>query len=327
MSKLTLSVATGNYDRIRPIVDGTVQIDGVDPICLMLSPEEIFFRAFRHAEFDICELSLSSFAIKQSHGTNEYVGVPVFPSRAFRHTSIYVRKDRISKPSDLKGRRIGIPEYQLTANVWARGILSDHGVEPNDVVWIRGGLEQAVRPEKISLSLPQDIRIEAGPQGKSLSQMIIDGDIDGIITPRMPSAARAGSQVGWLFDDPTAAAKSAYANNGIFPIMHLVGIRKSLVESNPWLPGAVLKAFEMAKAAAIEMLEDTSATKVTLPFIEEQLAAARRMMGDDYWPYGFARNKATLETFLRFHHGQGLSTRKLEAEELFCPTTLESFSV
>ena len=157
MAKLNLSVAVGPYDRTRALIDGTVQIDGVKPACMTLSPEEIFFRAFRQAEFDICELSLSSFTVKTAQGNCPYVGVPAFVSRAFRHTSIYVRTDRIKKPADLKGKKVGLPEYQLTANVWARAILQDdHGVKPSDIQWVRGGIEDADRPEKISIKLPPD---------------------------------------------------------------------------------------------------------------------------------------------------------------------------
>src|ERR1043166_8802480 len=156
MAKLQLSVAVGDYDRVRPLIDGAVAIDGVDPTFMTLVPEDIFFRAFRHAEFDICELSMSSFTVKTAQGDNPYVGVPAFLSRAFRHTSIYVRTDRVTTPADLKGRKIGVPEYQLTANVWARAILEDdHGVKPADVTWVRGGIETPGRPEKIRLPPPQ----------------------------------------------------------------------------------------------------------------------------------------------------------------------------
>ena len=155
MAKLNLSLAVGPYDRTRALIDGTVQIDGVKATGMTLSPEEIFFRAFRHAEFDICELSLSSFTVKTAQGGCPYVGVPAFVSRAFRHTSIYVRTDRIKKPADLKGKKVGVPEYQLTANVWARAILEDdHGVKPSDIQWVRGGIEDADRPEKICIKLP-----------------------------------------------------------------------------------------------------------------------------------------------------------------------------
>src|SRR5664279_3874346 len=174
MAKLNLSLAVGPYDRTRALIDGTVQIDGVKPACMTLSPEEIFFRAFRHADFDICELSMSSFSVKTANGDCPYVGVPVFPSRAFRHNSIYIRTDRcITQPEDLKGKRIGVPEYQVTANVWTRAVLEDeHGVKPSDVTWIRGGYERAGRIEKIAVTLPADVRVEDAPAGATISGML-----------------------------------------------------------------------------------------------------------------------------------------------------------
>src|SRR5258708_5032791 len=215
MTKLNLSVAVGPYDRTRALVDGTVRIDGVDATCMTLSPEEIFFRAFRHAEFDICELSLSSFTVKTAAGNSPYVGLPVFVSRAFRHTSIYVRTDRIKKPQDLKGKKVGLPEYQLTANVWARAILEDDfGVKPSNVTWVRGGIEEPGRPEKIALNLPKDVRLENAPEGATISGMLAAGDIDGFMAPRPPSVAH--SNIGWLFPDPTGAAKDYYKRTGIF---------------------------------------------------------------------------------------------------------------
>src|SRR5690349_2139999 len=209
MAKLSLSVAVGPYDRTRALVDGSVQIDGVKPACMTLSPEEIFFRAFRQAEFDICELSLSSFTVKTAQGNCPYVGVPAFVSRAFRHTSIYVRTDRIKAPADLKGKTIGVPEYQLTANVWARSILQDdHGIKPSDIRWMRGGLTEAGRLEKISITLPRDVSLTDIPAHQTLSSMLDAGDIDGFIGPRVPPAFERGdTNVGWLFPDPVAAAK------------------------------------------------------------------------------------------------------------------------
>jgi len=328
MAKLNLSVAVGPYDRTRALIDGSVQIDGVKPTCMTLSPEEIFFRALRHAEFDICELSLSSFTVKTAQGGGAYVGVPAFVSRAFRHTSIYVRTDRIKKPQDLKGKRVGVPEYQLTANVWARAILEDdHGVKPSDIHWIRGGIEDAHRPEKISITLPEDVKLDNAPAGMTISALLAKGAIDGFIAPRPPSLPKNTPHVGWLFPDPVAAAKDYFERTGIFPIMHLVGVRRTLAEQHPWLPGAVFKAFIQAKIAALEELGDTSATKVTLPFVEERLMEARALMGQDYWSYGVAENRNTLETFLRHHHAQGLSSRLVTPEELFHPGTLESFKL
>src|SRR5262245_61145079 len=328
MAKLNLSVAIGDYDRTRALIDGAVQIDGVAPVVMPLTPEEIFFRAFRHAAFDICELSLSSLTIKTAQGDSPYVGVPAFLSRAFRHTSIYVRTDRVRAPADLKGRKIGLPEYQLTANVWARAILEDdHGVKPADVTWVRGGIETPGRPEKISLDLPKEIKLENAPEGATISQLLAGGEIDGFMAPRPPALANGHPHVGWLFADPTAAAKDYYARTRIFPIMHMVGVRRTIAERHPWLPAAVLKAFAEAKAVALAKLSDTSATKVTLPFVEEQLKAARALMGEDFWSYGVAPNRHVIETFLRHHHGQGLSPRRLAVEELFHPSTLEAHKV
>jgi len=329
MSKLRLSVAMGDYDRTRALLDGRVSIDGVNPVFMTLSPEETFFRALRQQAFDVSELSLSSYVIKASQGDCPYVAVPVFLSRAFRHTSIWVRKDRIRAPKDLKGKRIGVPEYQLTANVWARAILQDdHGVQPRDVIWVRGGIEVPGRPEKIGLTLPTDVRLEDAPAGRTISELLDSGEIDGFIAPRPPAGAAARNpQVRWLFDDPTAAAKDWYRRTGIFPIMHVVGVRRTLAKRHPWLPVAVLKAFTRAKALALESLADTSATKVTLPFVEEQLKAARETLGDDFWSYGVAGNEATLRTFLRHHHAQGLSARELSVAELFDPTTYEGHRI
>lgn len=330
MADLSLSIAIGDYDRIRPLADGAVRIDAVDPQFLLLEPEEIFFRAFRHAAFDICELSLSSFCVKTAANDCAYIGVPVFPSRAFRHTSIYIRTDRgIRAPTDLRGKRIGVPEYQLTANVWVRAILAEeYGLQPSAVTWVRGGYEHAGRIEKIALSLPADIRIEDAPAGKTISGMLADGDLDAIIGPRAPSCFERGHpHVGWLWADPMAAAVDWYRRHRIFPIMHLIGIRRALVDQHPWLPVAVAKAFEASKTIALQRLGDTSATKVTLPFVEEQLSQARRLMGDDFWSYGLAANRDGLQMFLHHHHAQGLSARLLTPQELFHPTTWEGHKI
>ena len=329
MGKLQISVAMGDYDRTRALFDGRVRIDGVDPVYMLLNPEEMFFRAMRSVDFDVAELSFSSYLVKHSAGDCPYIAIPVFLSRAFRHTSIYVRKDRIRRPEDLKGKRVGLPEYQLTANVWARAILADdYGVRPEDITWVRGGIETPGRPEKIKLKLPANVHVESAPEGTTISELLDRGDIDGFIGPRPPSRqALKNPNIGWLFDDPTAAAKDYYRRTGVFPIMHVVGIRRELAQQHAWLPGALLKAFTQSKTAALELLADTSATKVTLPFVEEQLKAARETLGEDYWSYGVGPAKKTLETFVRHHHAQGLSERLVAVDEIFHPSTYETYSI
>lgn len=330
MTDLTLSIAMGNYDRTRPIVDGRVKIDGVDPVPMLLSPEEMFFRAFRHQAFDISELSLSSYSISVARGDPHYVAVPVFLSRAFRHTSVYIRTDKgIDRPEDLKGKRIGIAEYQLSANVWVRGILEeDFGVKPSDITWVRGGMDTPGRPEKIKVDLPEEVTVEAAPEGATLNGMLEAGEIDGFIGPRWPRCFAEGHpHVGRLFRDSVAAAEDFYSRTKIFPIMHVLGVRRTLTEAHPWLPGAMLKAFSESKRLAQEALQDTSATKVTMPFVEDNLNRAQALMGNDPWTYGVADNAHVLDRFLDHHHAQGLSPRRVQVDELFHPSTQEAYSL
>jgi len=317
MSKLSLSVAVGPYDRTRALIDGSVQIDGVEPTCMTLPPEEIFFRALRHAEFDICELSLSSFTVKTAQGGGPYVGVPAFVSRMFRHTSIWVRTDRIKKPEDLKGKRVGLPEYQLTANVWARAVLEeDYGVKPSDIHWIRGGIEDSDRPEKITISVPKDVRLDNAPAGKSISRLLADGEIDGFIAPRPPSLPRNTPNVGWLFPDPAATASDYFKRTGIFPIMHVVGIKEEIVERHPWVAINMYKAFEQAKALAMARMENPRI--VPLAWYRESWEEQERILGKDPWEYGLTeRNINNFERLVTYSLEQGLSSRRLSLDELF----------
>ena len=329
MAKLNLSVAIGDYDRNRPLIDGAVQIDGVDPVFMTLVPEEIFFRAFRAAEFDICEMSLSSTTVKTAQGNCPYVAVPAFVSRMFRHTSVYVRTDRIKKPQDLKGKKVGVPEFQLTANVWARAFLEDdYGVKTSDIHWICGGIEEPGRPEKITISLPPGVRLDNAPEGATISGMLEAGEIDGFMAPRAPTLKQKGNpNIGWLFPDPVAVAKDYFKRTRIFPIMHVIGVRRELADKHPWLPGAVLKAFEQSKTAALAKLSNTDATKITMPFVEERLAEARDLMGEDFWSYGVEPNRHVLENFFKHHHAQGLSSRLVTVDEFFHRGTYESFKL
>jgi len=330
MSNLRLSFAVGDYDRNRALFDGRVQIDGVDPVYMQLEPEEIFFRAFRHQEFDCCEISFSSHVVSVSKGIEQYVAIPAFLSRSFRHSAISIRTDKgLEKPEDLKGRKIGIAEYQLTANVWARALLEDdHGVKPSDIQWIRGGMEVADRPEKIQLNLPDDVSIEPAPVGRSLNDLLTAGEIDGFVGPRALSCFDEGHpNVGRLFADTGAASRAYFERTNIFPIMHLLGLRKTIAEAHPWLPGALLKAFDQSRRAALAALTDTAAAKVTLPFVDDYITQAKALMGEDYWSYGVAANRHVLDNFLDHHHRQGLSERRVSVDELFHPGTLESFTV
>lgn len=205
-------------------------------------------------------------------------------------------------------------------------LQEEHGVSPADIVWVRGAYEQPTgRPEKIALNLPPNVRIEPAPPNTTISGLLASGEIGALIGPRIPSCFEQGHpQVSWLYPDPTAAAADWFRKRRIFPIMHLVGMRRALASQHAWLPAAACKAFEQAKAIALRKLADTTVTKVTLPFVEEQLRASRNLMGRDFWSYGFRENRLVLETFLRYHHAEGLSSRLLTPEELFPPSTIES---
>lgn len=330
MKKMTLSMAIGNYDRHRGIIDGSVQIDGVEPVIMTLSPEEMFFRAMRHEEFDIAELSLSSFTLRTARGDNPYVGIPVFPSRAFRHASIIVNVNSgIEKPQDLVGKRVGIAEWQLTANVWTRAFLQDDfGVEPADITWMRGGIEEKGRVEKLELNLSKDIHIENIKPTQTLGKMIEAGEIDAYIGPRAPLCFHPGNEnLRWLFADPMKAALDYYRKSNIFPIMHLIGVKRELVKRHPWIAMALMKAFSESKRRAWELLVDTSATKVMLPFVEELVRTCQQDMGEDFWSFGIQSNAHVLRNFVEHHHAQGVSDRLVDIQELFHPASLEKFKI
>jgi 4,5-dihydroxyphthalate decarboxylase len=326
MKTLELSLGCCNYDRTRALFDGRVAIEGCSLVPLALEPEEIFHRAFRGQEFDICELSLSSHTLNTARGASDYVGVPAFLSRVFRHSGIYIRSDRgINSPADLKGKKIGIPEYQITANVWVRGFLQDYyGIRPEDIRWRRGGLEQPGRKERTALQLPGNIEIEQIPDDATLSQLLESGELDGVFSAKSPSCfLRGDKNIARLFPNYRQAEEEYFASSKIFPIMHIVGIRRALVEQHPWLPVSVYKAFMEAKHLATEDLAQIGHLAVTLPWGVSEYEAAKRLMGEDYWSYGLDSNRHVLDTFTRYHFEQGISPRLVKPEELFAESVLD----
>lgn len=329
-ARLPVSIACWDYDRTRHLMDGRIGIEGCTATFAALAPEEMFFRAFRNQEFDISELSLATYIMSTSRGACPYIAIPVFPSRAFRHNGIYVRTDRgIKKPEDLKGKKIGAPEYQLTACVWIRGILQDeYGVKPSDSHWFTGGIEEPGRHEKVTWTPPAGVSVtQIGPE-QTLSAMLAAGEIDAIIGPRAPSCfTRKTAPVDRLFPDFKRDEQAYYKKTGIFPPMHAIGIRKSLVEKNPWLPASVFKAFVQAKAATYLEQREVAAFKFMLPWFAADVEEARRVLGEDFWPYGVAPNVKSLEALTRYCFEQGMATKKLELTDLFAPSTLETAKI
>jgi 4,5-dihydroxyphthalate decarboxylase len=326
---LRLSLACSVCDRTQGLIDGSVQVEGVSLACLGLPVEEVFHRMVRFREFDAAELSLSSYVLSLQLG-KPFIAVPAFPSRMFRHSSIYVNTGTgIREPVDLVGRTVGVAEFQLTANVWIRGILAEHyGVPVASVRYRTGGLHTPGRVEKLPLSLPEDIRVEPVPDGRTLAEMLVSGEIDAVYTPRTPAPYAQGSpEVRRLFPDAAAEEARYFARTGVFPLMHTVVLRRALYEEHPWLARAFFKAFEQARRQALEGIDETATLKYMVPWLHDEVARTRGLLGDDYWPYGLPPNEHALQTFLRYSFEQGLAQSLLSPADLFAPETLEQFVI
>jgi 4,5-dihydroxyphthalate decarboxylase len=324
---LRLTLACWDYDRTRALADGRVQPEGIDLVYLNQPVEETFFRMMRFREFDCSEMSLSSYVASLGREPQPFIAIPAFPSRFFRHSCIFVpAKGGVRKPGDLKGKRIGVPEYQMTAPVWIRGILSDdHGVKVTDCEHFSGGEEEPGRDEKQKLDLPSTIRVSSIGKSQTLSAMLAAGELDALVTARAPSTFPKA--VNRLFPDYVQQEKAYYKRTKIFPIMHTVVIRRDVYEKNRWIARALYQAFVASKKIAYDMYAQTAAMTTMLPWTVPQVEEAKSEMGEDWWPYGLEANRHVLETFLRYHHEQGLSKRLFKPEELFAKETLQTFKV
>jgi 4,5-dihydroxyphthalate decarboxylase len=323
---LELSLSVCAYDRTRAIFDGRAPIEGCDVTAVALEPEESFHRAFKFREFDVTEISMSSYLLSVARNDAHYIAIPAFVSRLFRHSSLYIRTDRgIRSPADLKGKTIGLPEYQMTANVWVRGMLQEeYGVAPRDIKWRRGGLEEPGREERSPIKLPPEIDLQAVPHDRAISDMLAKGEIDGLVSARAPSCFLQGApNVGRLFPDYPAVEEAYFKKTGLFPIMHAIGIRRSLVEKYPWLAVSIYKAFVRAKALCMHEMAEIGHLAATLPWPVADYDRARAVMGEDYWSYGAIENKHPLTTLARYSFEQGLSVRQVPLEEMFVPSTYD----
>ena len=327
MPKLQISFASCPYDRLNPIIGGRVPIEGCDVNFFPLRPEELFPRVYQTQDFDVTELSASSHILTSLRGDSNYLGIPAFVSRVFRHGDIYIRTDRgISSPADLRGKTIGVPEYQMTAALWIRGILSDeYGVTASDIKWRNGGLQKPGRGERTPITLPPNIELKTIPGDKTLSGMLASGEIDGLITAVQPQCfADRAPNVGRLFPDYRAAEEAYFRKTGMFPIMHMMGVRRTLAEQHPWLPGSILKACLHARTIAMEEMKSTGMFYAMLPWLSDDLRRAQSVMGPNMWPYGVTANRKDLESMLRWSFEQGLAPRQGTVEEVFAPGLTEA---
>ncbi len=330
MTRLNLSLACWGYDRTEALQSGLVKPDGIDLNFQTLEVEETFFRMLRNKEFDVAELSMSSYCVTLGRDNPQFIAIPVFPSRFFRHSCIFVSaKSGIRTAKDLVGKRIGVPEYQMTAPVWIRGILQDeYGIDPSSVTYVTGGEETPGRDEKLKLNLPEKFRVEPIGSTQTLTHMLADGEIDALHTARAPSTFYSEpDKVQRLFPDFVEVEKAYFKKTNIFPIMHVVAIRRDVYEKNRWIAQALFKAFNQAQKLTYEQLRVSASLKTMLPWQIAMVEDTIATMGAEWWPYGIERNRHVIETFARYHNEQGLSPRQLTVEEMFAPETFEEFVI
>jgi 4,5-dihydroxyphthalate decarboxylase len=326
---IRLTLAINDSDQVRDLVSGKIAVDGLRLTTMHLPVEEIFFRFTKFREWDVSEMSLAKYCSLRGHGSDSLVGIPVFPSRSFRHSGIFIREDGpVDDPGALNGKRIGIPEWTVTAVVYQRALLQhDYGVDLTSVDWVQGGINEPGRIETLPVQVPAGFRVRPERE-RSLNQMLLDGDLDAICVPHPPAAFEDRSgRIVQLFADSAAVEQQYYERTGIFPIMHLVVLRADVYERYPWAAVNLLKAFTRAKDASLARVLDPTAPHFPLPWGPERARAAEAVFGPDLWPYGIEQNRVTLEAFLAYAGEQGLLDHGLEVDELFPASVREAYVV
>jgi 4,5-dihydroxyphthalate decarboxylase len=324
-----LTLAINDSDQVRDVLSGAVPVSGVELTPLIFEPEEIFFRYSRYHEWELTELSMGKYATMRARGDDSAIAIPVFPSRSFRHSAIYIRPDGpVDDPAALAGGRIGVPEWSVTAVVYGRGILAhEFGVDLQAVHWVQGGTNDPGREEGLVIDPPPGFTITA-ERDRSLTELLLAGELDAIIAPHPPSALADGSgRVVRLFSDPRAAEEKAFRASGIYPIMHVVAIRADVYREYPWVAANLLTAFTEAKDRCLARALDVNVPRSPIPWAAARAREAQELFGDDLWPYGLEPNRPTLEAFLDYIVEQGLATRRIAPEDLFAPETLQAFVV
>jgi 4,5-dihydroxyphthalate decarboxylase len=332
MADLKLTFASWNYDRVRALADGSVKPEGIELTCLNLFPGETFQRMVKFAEFDVAEMGFKNYVHALDSGDPRLIAIPVYPVRLFLHSAIFVNKHRVSAPKDLVGKRVGeLFSFGHDAAIWARGILADeYGVPPESVTYCVGRLDDTMRRDWVPFRPPAHIRVEPiGPE-QTLEGMLQAGELDAIYSAITPQSVVHGSDtVGRLFENYEAVERDYYKRTGVFPIVHVVVIRRDLYERHRWIAQSLYKAFKAAKAE-VEKVYATQAANMHRLFITPWLTAHqeqnRRLMGDDFWPYGLEPNRKALDLFLRYHYEQGLSKRRFTPDDLFAPEALVDYT-
>lgn len=329
MAKVALSLAIGEYDHVRDVIDGTVPVEGVELTVIRLPVEEMFYRFLMGGEFDVSEVSFAKIVALAAQDDRRFVPLPVFPSRVFRHSSIYVAAaSGITRPQELAGKRVGIPEWAQTAAIYSRALLAhEYGVDLATIRWCQAGVNEPGRREKVVLRLPPRLQLEV-IQDRSLSDMLCSGEIDAALSARPPAPfIRGDARVRRLFADYRPVELAYARKTGIFPIMHVVAIRRGVYERDRWLAMSLFKAFDEARRRSLQRAGDVTASFFPVPWVPDQLQAARELFGGDPWPYGIECNRTTLEAFLDYAFEQGVCRRRLKVETVFAPEIEEAFKI
>lgn len=329
MPDIPLSLALSYYDHVSDLLRGRVRPEGIELTPIELPVEEIFFRMVKFAEWDVCEFSFAKYVSLVGAGSPAFRAIPVFPSRVFRQSAFYVApRAGIAAPCDLVGRRVGIPEWAQTAGVYARGYLQHQcGVPLDKIHWVQAGVNEPGRQEKVELALPGGVSVERVPD-RALNDMLLAGEIDGMISAHEPRAFVAGDpRIARLWPDYRAVEEAYYRETRIFPIMHVVVIRSDKLEHFPWIARNLFKAFEEAKANSLHELVRLTTSRLPFAWAQHTALEAKRLFGEDYWPYGIEPNRPTLEAFLQYCHEQGVTQRGVKVEDLFSEELRDSFKV
>lgn len=324
-----LTLAINDYDHVRDLITGAVPVEGIDLTCLTLSVEEIFWRFSRHREWDVSEMSLAKYCSLRAGGEDTITAIPVFPSRSFRHSAIFVRADGpVDDPGALAGQRIGCPEWTQTATVWARGLLHHrYGVDLTGVEWVRGGTNEPGRVEGIELELPDELRVRTESE-RSLNDLLLEGEIAALICPHPPrDFENRSGRIVRLFSDYRAVEEEYFRDTGIFPPMHLVALRREVVDRHPWVPMNLFEAFLTAKNRGLARAIDPNTPRYPVPWSFANAHRAEELMGEDFWPYGLEPNRPALDAFLSMCHEQGATRRRLAPEDLFAPSALDRYVI
>ena len=319
MSKLIVTFAASDYEHMRDLTRGDIEAEGIDLRYLNLQIEETFFRFIKFREWDVSEMSFGKYIALKSQDDDSIVGIPVFPSRVFRQSSLFVLPDSgINEAADLRGKRIGVPEWAQTASIYTRGwLVHDIGIPLKEIEWLQGGVNSAGRKEKVELNIPKGVSYTPR-QDKSLTQMLFDGEIDCVMSAHPPTPVEEGANtIVHLYPNYREIEEQYYQDTGIFPIMHVIAIRGDFFREYPWVATNLFKAFEEAKNRAMFRCLEMTATRVPFAWCFDAAQQAKNLFGDDFFPYGVEKNRKTLEAFLRYGFEQGVCKRKVEVEELF----------